>query len=83
MKLRMTTALFLLAAYPLTAVVLSLLDANGHLTVSMQSVMTIRFLAGVASFCGIALLVGEYQAKKQVRRTETKNGQNKKVDPIN
>jgi hypothetical protein len=78
----MTLALVLLAAYPLVAVALSIFDGKGNLTCPMQSIMAIRFLAGVASFAGIAMLVGEYQSKKQMRKLETNGLPNKTPEHI-
>jgi len=68
MKRRLAAGMILLVAYPTAAVVLILLERNSLLASSMSLTMSVRFLAGLASFCGLAILTGEYQARKQMRR---------------
>jgi hypothetical protein len=68
MKRRIIIGIILLAAYPFIAEILILIDHNNIFTIPMGYGMMIIFLAGLVSFCGFAMLIGEYQSWKQVRR---------------
>jgi hypothetical protein len=68
MKKRLITGLVLLMAYPLAVGILIALERHQMLRHAMVHVDYARFISGLLSFAGFAVLIAEYQSEKQTRQ---------------
>lgn len=66
----------LLAAYPLVAGVLTAVEHYHAMRLTMTQVDLLRLVSGLASFGGVAVLVGEFQSRRQTRNLATTTGSN-------
>lgn len=69
MKIRITAAVLFLLAYPGTVAILMTCERHESLGQSLlEQAMLIRAVAGLVSFCGLAMLVAEYQSSKLTKK---------------